>query len=445
MQLILLSGGSGKRLWPLSNDSRSKQFLKLLRAPNGSFESMVQRVVRQIKESGLHSSITVATSINQKDAVQNQLGCYVDIVTEPCRRDTFPAVCLASNYLALTKGCSRDEIVVVMPSDPYTDKGYFETIHKMSRVVECGYAELVLMGITPTYPSSKFGYVVPESLSGDHYNVKNFTEKPSLQEAKNLITKGAFWNGGVFVFRLGYLLDISNHYISGVGSFEQLRSRYEEFPKISFDYEVAEKADSIAVVPYSGEWKDLGTWNTLTEELACNSIGNVILDDKSESTYVINELEIPVMCIGAKDLVIAASPDGILVSNKAQSEHIKQYADSLHRRPMYEERRWGEYKVVDCVSFSNGDKALTKQLIIRAGKYISYQTHQHRTEVWTIIFGEGILVLNGKRISVGPGSVVRIQKGQLHAIKAVTDLYIVEVQTGDSLIEEDIKRFDYEW
>lgn len=446
MQIILLSGGSGKRLWPLSNEARSKQFLKLLKAPDGGFESMVQRVTRQIKESGLMCPVTVATSIFQKDAIENQLGESVAVVTEPCRRDTFPAICLATNYLHKVKGCRRDEVVVVMPSDPYTENGYFKTIGRMVEAVEKDQADLVLMGITPTYPSSKFGYVVPADKlpEGENYKVRRFTEKPSIEGAEALLKEGAFWNGGVFAFRLGYLLDISDRYVSAP-SFEELRSRYEEFPKISFDYEVAEKASSVAVVPYSGQWKDLGTWNTLTDELSAQSIGNVIMDESSENTHVINELEVPIMCIGAKDLVVAASPDGILVSNKAQSEGIKHYADSLHRRPMYEERRWGVYKVVDYIDFDDGRKALTKQLIIRAGKHISYQLHEHRSEVWTIVSGEGQLVLDGIRTKVKAGDVIHVKRGQKHAIRGITDLYIIEVQTGDSLVEDDIQRFAYEW
>ena len=208
---------------------------------------------------------------------------------------------------------------------------------------------------------------------------------------------------------------------------------------------MAEKAKSVAVVPYEGEWKDLGTWNTLTDELKERCIGNVVMDEKSENTHVVNELEIPVMCISAKNMVIAASCDGILVSDKAQSENIKHYADSLQRRPMYEERRWGEYKVVDTAEFSDGYKSFTKQLKIKAGKGISYQVHRHRDEVWTFIDGDGLLVLDGVVSSIGRGDTVHIKKGVKHAVNAISDLTFIEVQSGDLLVEEDIERFDWEW
>ncbi len=446
MQIILLSGGSGKRLWPLSNNTRSKQFIKLLSAPNGEVESMVQRVVRQLRESNVCDSVTMATSISQHDSIINQLGENVSVVTEPERRDTFPAIALATSYLAYEKGCNNDEVVVIMPCDTFTDAGYFKAIAKMSEAVSKDVAELVLMGIKPTYPSSKFGYVVPKdgNKESDVYTVLRFTEKPDAQTAEQLISEGAFWNGGVFAFRLGYMMDIVKKYTS-YKSFEEVRAYYTDFPKISFDYEVAEKAGSVAVVPFDGEWKDLGTWNALCGELKNPAIGNAIIDDSSENTQVVNELSIPIMCVGTKNLIVAASNDGILISDKEKSEGIKSLADQIQGRPMYEERRWGEYKVIDFVEFADGHKALTKQLIIKAGKNISYQVHHHRDEVWTFIEGEGRLVLDGVETIVKRGDTICIKKGVKHAVRAITDLMFIEVQSGDLLVEEDIERFGWNW
>jgi mannose-1-phosphate guanylyltransferase len=408
---------------------------------------MVQRVVRQIKASGITDDITFATSVSQKDIIHNQLGENISIVTEPCRRDTFPAIALATSYLSKEAKCGRDEVVVVMPCDSYTEARYFDTIREMATAVEDNAAELVLMGIKPTYPSSKYGYVVPKAGSennGNLYIVQRFTEKPDVSTAEALIAENAFWNGGVFAFKLGYLTDIVDKYVKA-DTFAEIRNRYGEFPKISFDYEVAEKAESVAVVSYEGEWKDLGTWNTLTDELKDHAIGNVIMDQISENTHVVNELELPIMCIGAKDLVIAASPDGILISEKSKSETIKAYADKLSLRPMYEERRWGEYKIVDTIEFPDGHKALTKQLVVKAGKYISYQIHSYRDETWTFVDGEGVLVIDGETRPVRRGDVVNIKSGMKHAVKAVTDLRFIEVQSGSQLLEEDTERFEWKW
>ena len=447
MQLVLLSGGSGKRLWPLSNNARSKQFLPLLEKEDGTMESMVQRVVRQVREAHLTDDITLATNASQLDIIINQLGDSVSVVTEPERRDTFPAIALASGYLKLKKGCPDDEVVVIMPCDPFTEAGYFETIGRMVRGVEADVAELVLMGITPTYPSEKYGYVVPVTdhlMAEGSMAVSKFTEKPNVERAKELLEMGALWNGGVFAFRLGYMMEIAQRYVKA-DSFEEMRSRYSEFPKISFDYEVAEKADSVAVLPYSGQWKDLGTWNTLTDELHHHIIGNAVMGPRCTNTHVINELQYPIYVDGMEDTVIAASPDGIIVCRKKYTEDIKKAVDHLTPRPMYEERRWGSYRVIDDTTYADGRHSLTKSLTINAGKNISYQVHRHRSEAWTIVEGEGIFVLDGVERKVGPGETVVIPVNHYHALKALTTLTFIEVQTGNPLVEEDIERSEWKW
>lgn len=450
MQLVLLSGGSGKRLWPLSNNARSKQFLPILEREDGKLESMVQRVVRQAGQANLTTDITLVTNASQFDIITNQLGDQVSVVTEPERRDTFPAIALTASYLYLEKNCSDDEVVVIMPCDPYTEIGYFDTIVRMVECVQRDVAELVLMGITPTYPSEKYGYVVPESrhhrlVSGfDYYKVTRFTEKPTVAVAKELLKQGALWNGGVFAFRLGYMMDIVRKYITST-SFEDTRAHYSEFPKISFDYQVAEKAQSVAVVPFTGKWKDLGTWNTLTDELKQFVHGNAVMGAHCENTHVINELQTPIFVDGLKNIVLAASPDGILVCAKEYAEDIKRSVENLTTRPMYEERRWGTYRVLDDTIYSDGSHALTKSVTIKAGKSISYQIHHHHIETWTVIQGEGVIVLNGVEQLVKAGDTVHIPQEYYHAIKALTDLIFIEVQCGNPLIEDDIERFEWEW
>ena len=448
MQLVLLSGGSGKRLWPLSNNARSKQFLPLLEKEDGTMESMVQRVVRQAQEANLTKDITLATNASQLDIITNQLGDKVSVVTEPERRDTFPAIALAASYLKLTKGCPDDEVVVIMPCDPYAEIGYFEAISRMVRCVEQNVADLVLMGITPIYPSEKYGYVVPVAggMQGLSQPVARFTEKPTTIVAEDLLKQNAFWNAGVFAFRLGYMMDIVRKYITS-NNFEDIRSRYCEFPKISFDYEVAEKAESVAVVPYNGVWKDLGTWNTLTEELKKTVIGNATMGANCMNTHVINELKNPIYVDGLKDVVIAAGPDGILVCSKDQTENIKKAVEDLTPRPMYEERCWGSYRVLDDIIYPNGYHSLTRSVTLKEGKSISYQIHHHRSETWTFTQGEGIFVLDGVEKYVKAGESVYIHMEHFHAIKALTELTFIEVQYGNLLIEEDedIERFEWTW
>ena len=322
MNIILLSGGSGKRLWPLSNNERAKQFLKIFKLEDGRHESMVQRMYRMIREVDPSATITIATSESQVPLISDQLGDKVQISIEPCRRDTFPAIALAVAYLHDVEGVPEDEAVVVCPVDPYVEKPYFETIVGLQEQAQHGDSNLYLMGIEPTYPSAKYGYIIPESADSVS-DVKEFKEKPTEAMASEYIRQGALWNAGVFAFKPRYVLDIAGKEF-GTSSYEVLLENYSELKKISFDYAVVEKEHTIKVMRFSGEWKDLGTWNTLTEEMSDEFSGNVIAGD-CRNTHIINELQIPLIAVGVDDLAIAATPDGILVTAKKSSDKLKEY------------------------------------------------------------------------------------------------------------------------
>ena len=429
MNIILLSGGSGTRLWPLSNEVRSKQFLKILTKEDGTKENMVQRVYRMIKDINNDASITFATSQNQVSQIKTYLGDKVDISVEPCRMDTFPAIILACCYLR-KKGVPIDENIIVSPVDHFVDKEYYGLLKKMDEMI--GDTNLTLIGIKPTYPSEKFGYITKDL---------KFVEKPSEKDAQHLIEDGACWNGGVFGFKLSYMIEKAKE-LTGYSTYDDIVKNYNKLNKISFDYAVAEKEKSISFIQYDGMWKDLGTWNTLTEAMSEQACGNVIFNN-CENTHIVNELSIPFVALGLKNTVIAATPDGILVSDKLESSRLKLYVKK--DRPMSETRQWGEYKVLDYKVLKNGNNSLTKELIIHDGKNISYQHHEHRSEIWTIIDGEGILVLNDKKSNVKYGDTITIKPFEKHAIKAIKELHIIEVQVGDELTEEDIYRYDYKW
>lgn len=424
MKIILLSGGSGKRLWPVSNNARSKQFVRVLPSPAGDVESMVQRVVRQIREAGLGCDVTIATGAAQRGVIEAQLGKGVDIVTEPERRDTFPAIALSTSYLALEKGCGDDEVVVVMPCDPFTDDGYFSTIGRMAEAVEAGDGDLVLMGICPTYASSKFGYVVPQEGEAGKpvMRVAGFTEKPTEERAAELIKSGALWNGGVFAFRLGYMKAITARYVQA-GSFAEVRSRYGELPKISFDYEVAEKARSIAVLPFSGVWRDLGTWNALADELPGHCIGNAVVDNPECGSQVVNQLGLPLLCIGTSNLIVAASPDGILVADKEHCEQLKTFVDKLPQEPRYEEFGWGNRRVVDAI-----DGTETSHMTVFQGKTAKFCEEGHNC-VLTVLSGHGIINIAGSGTNeLSAGDVVKVAKSAMYEITASTLLQLIEVR-----------------
>ncbi|MDD3252098.1 MAG: sugar phosphate nucleotidyltransferase [Lachnospiraceae bacterium] len=435
MNIVLLSGGSGKRLWPLSNDIRSKQFIKIFKAEDGSYESMVQRVYRQICKVDREAVVTIATSKTQVSAIHNQLGDGVGISVEPCRRDTFPAIALATAYLHDVQGVSEEEAVVVCPVDPYVEKDYFEALEALGKQAEQGEANLVLMGMEPTYPSEKYGYIIPKSEEATSY-VKTFKEKPDEETAKFYISQGALWNGGVFAYKLGYVLKKA-HELIDFTDYQDLFDKYETLNKISFDYAVVEKEDSIQVMRFSGYWKDLGTWNTLTEEMSENIVGNAICNDTCEDVSVINELDIPILCMGLKNVIVSASAEGILVSDKEQSSYIKPFVDKMKQQVMFAEKSWGKFEVQDIE-----EESMTIKITLNPGHSMNYHSHEHRDEVWTILSGTGTTIVDGMEEKVCPGDVVTMQAGCRHTIIADTELKIMEVQLGKEINVNDKTKYE---
>lgn len=441
MHVILLSGGSGKRLWPLSNSVRSKQFIKLfprkLKDGTEEYESMVQRMYRQIRSVDPDATVTVATEKSQVSQLRNQLDDAVEISVEPCRRDTFPAIVLSVAYLHDVQGLSDEEAVVVCPVDPYVDERYFVLLKKLSDLAKEDSCNLTLMGVEPTYPSEKYGYIIPASLN-EVSPVKTFKEKPDEKTAQKYIEQGALWNAGVFAFKIGYLLQKAKELISFT-DFDDLLSRYSELDKISFDYAVVEKESSIQVVRFSGSWKDMGTWNTLTEAMEVPVVGKGTLNSTCENVHVVNELDMPILVMGLKNAVVAASPEGILVSDKEQSSYIKPYVDALDQQVKFAEKSWGSFRVLDVEKSS-----MTLLVTLKEGHQMNYHSHEHRDEIWNIISGEGRTIVDGMEQKVHPGDVVTMQAGCRHTIVADTDMKLIEVQLGEEISVQDKQKFDLE-
>ncbi|WP_295339034.1 sugar phosphate nucleotidyltransferase [uncultured Subdoligranulum sp.] len=436
MNVILLSGGSGKRLWPLSNDIRSKQFIKIFKTETG-YESMVQRVYRQITAVDPDANVTIATSKTQVSSIHNQLGDAVGVCVEPCRRDTFPAIALATAYLHDVKGVSPEEPVVVCPVDPYVNNDYFEALKKLSDLAAAGAANLTLMGIEPTYPSEKYGYIIPESAEAVS-KVKTFKEKPDAKTAAAYIAQGALWNGGVFAYKLRYVLDRA-HELIDFADYRELFEKYESLQKISFDYAVVEKEPEIQVMRFAGQWKDMGTWNTLTEAMEDPSIGKAILDDTCHNVHVLNELDVPVLCMGLKDVVVSASPEGILVSDKDQSSYIKPFVDAINQQIMFAEKSWGSFRVLDVE-----DESLTIKVTLNPGHRMNYHSHSRRDEVWTVVSGRGCAIVDDEKRAVKAGDVIVMKAGCRHTILAESELKLIEVQLGREISVHDKQKFPLE-
>lgn len=438
MNIVLLSGGSGKRLWPLSNDIRSKQFIKIFKKEDGTYESMVQRVYRQIRKVDTEATVTIATSKTQVSAIHNQLGNQVGISVEPCRRDTFPAIALATAYLVDVMHIDSEEPVVVCPVDPYVEDEYFEALKDLSAQADKGEAKLVLMGIEPTYPSEKYGYIIPES-EAHTARVKYFKEKPDADTAKMYIAQGALWNGGVFAYKLKYVMDIA-HRLMDFTDYYDLFNKYDTLPKISFDYAVVEKEEKIQVQRFSGQWKDLGTWNTLTEAMEESIIGKGEMNDQCSGVHIINEMDVPVLAMGLHDVVISASPEGILVSDKEQSSYIKPFVDKFEQHIMFAEKSWGSFKVIDVEK-----ESMTIKVTLNPGHRMNYHSHNNRDEVWVIISGEGKTIVDGMQQKVNAGDVVTMAAGCRHTVIATTELKLMEVQLGADINVHDKQKFELEY
>lgn len=438
MNIILLSGGSGKRLWPLSNNVRSKQFIKIFKKEDGSYESMVQRVYRQIKTVDTDASVVVATSKSQVSSIHNQLGDDVGICVEPCRRDTFPAIALACSYLKDVQKIDINEPVVVCPVDPYVEDDYFKALQDLSTEAVNSSSNLVLMGIEPTYPSEKYGYIIPsdkEKVS----KVLSFKEKPTKEVAEEYIKKGALWNGGVFAFKLKYVLEKA-HELIDFTDYDDLFSKYDSLTKISFDYAVVEHEKEIEVIRFKGMWKDLGTWNTLTEAMEENIVGKGKLNDTCKNVHIINEMDTPILAMGLHDVVISASPEGILVSDKEQSSYIKPFVDKYEQQVMFAEKSWGSFNVLNI-----DDKSMTIKVTLNEGHRMNYHSHEHRNEVWVVTSGTGTTIIDGMKQNVSAGDVITMAKGVRHTIIANTELKLIEIQLGTDISVHDKQKFELEY
>lgn len=398
---------------------------------------MVQRVYGQIRKVDPQATVTIATSKSQVSAIHNQLGQDVGVCVEPCRRDTFPAIALATAYLHDVKGISLDESVVVCPVDPYVEDDYFRAVEQLGQQALKGEANLVLMGIQPTYPSEKYGYIIPRTQDAVS-EVETFKEKPDAETAQKYIDQGALWNGGVFAYKVGYLLDKA-HQLIDFTDYQDLFDKYETLEKISFDYAVVEKEDKIQVMRFAGQWKDLGTWNTLTEAMEDPCIGEGIMNETCQNVHVINELSVPVLCMGLKDVIVSASAEGILVSDKEQSSYIKPFVDKIDQQIMFAEKSWGSFRVLDVE-----DESLTIKVTLNAGHSMNYHSHQYRDEVWTVISGEGRTVVDGMEQKVKVGDVITMAAGCRHTVFADTELQLIEVQLGKEISVHDKQKYELE-
>ncbi len=444
MYIVLLSGGSGKRLWPLSNDLRSKQYIRITKHEDSNENcSMLQRVWRQLELSQVSKKSIITASRGQVEIIKSQLGS-VDIAIEPERRDTFPAVALSCAYLKDKVNADEEECVCFIPVDPYTELQYFKTLKKLEEVLYKTGADVVLMGVVPSEPSTKYGYIVPIRENGkDYYRVKKFQEKPTDEVARKLMEQEALWNCGVFCVKIKTILTIAKDNCLPI-TYDEMYKNYCKLPKMSFDYQVLETSDNLCVVPFKGTWKDLGTWDVLAAQMNTEILGKGICDESCENTNIVNELDLPTVAVGTKNLMIVSSFDGILVINKEKSNDVKKIVSELNYPSKYEERRWGVLKTLDLSENEDGFTLLRK-IVIFSGRASSYHYHNKRDEVMTILSGRGEMIIEGVSILLHQGVTITIPKEKKHAVRAFSDMEYLETHIGKSFGDEDINRITFDW
>lgn len=426
MQIILLSGGSGKRLWPLSNDSRSKQFIKIFKRADDVAESMVQRVYRQIKAAIPSAQITIATSEGQLPFLQNQIGDAADICVEPYRRDTFAAISLSCAFLHERKKLDESEPIVVCPVDPFVDLDFFKAVKNLSELTTHEKFGLFLLGIHPTAPNSQYGYILPKSKETVS-SVVAFVEKPDMETAKKLIDGGALWNAGVFAFQLGYILKKTRDFF-GTNKYSELVQNYYAFEKISFDYAVTEKERNIQVLRFSGSWDDIGTWNSFSRVLPSKVVGEAYLSDTCKDVNVVNELSMPIVAAGIQNVIISASLEGILVAEKGEVNHIKPLVEQLERPSMVEEKGWGEYRIIDYTKENRIVKARIRQNI-----HVECSNLEAKAETWLVLQGQGVLTHKNEQMVISTGDAFSVLPNSICSLLANTEMLLIGVQWGQAL------------
>ncbi|SCW79930.1 mannose-1-phosphate guanylyltransferase [Paenibacillus tianmuensis] len=428
MNIILLSGGSGTRLWPLSTERRSKQFIRLFHDEAGRPISMLQQVWGRLADRGLHQSAVLATSLHQREAILEQLGYEADLVLEPEKRDTLAAILLSVAYLCSHRGVSREDPIVVLPVDGRTEDSFYDRLLQLPETLASSGANLALMGVRPDFPSQKYGYMLPVRDGGEDaaLTIRAFHEKPSKTDAVRYIEQGALWNCGVFCFRAGYLLDR----LKAMGlpeAYEELLLSYDRIESRSFDYAVVEREERIVALAYEGRWKDLGTWCALTEEMNRPLVGPGYIGEECDNVHVVNELEMPAVVLGLSDVVVSASPEGILVTHKESSSRLKAALDRMERSGASDKKAPAE-QTLDRSAFPDGTAVTTRRIHLEAGEeLVTPSADVRRIVSWTVLHGRCRLFQNGRELPAAVGRSVVLGEEDNARLKALDPLDLIEI------------------
>ena len=454
MHGIILAGGSGSRLWPLSRELYPKQLLKL-----NSEKSLLEKTFERLMSIMDIDNIIAVTNAKHFSDVKMQLKEYsndVRILTEPIAKNTAPAIAISTKFLL---DCGMDDVIVATPSDHLIEdtENFAKTIKKAQNLANEGY--IVTIGVKPTYAGTGFGYIKAGEKIENGYKVEFFKEKPDMKTAdKYLSSNDYYWNAGIFVFKAATLMETMKECAKTIYENTQKFNfkiqedidymTFDKYPSISFDYAILENAKNIAMVEMECDWSDLGSWDAVYESNKKDESGNVkignIIEQNCENTMLYSSERL-LAGVGLKNVIIVETPDAILACNKDDTQGVKQIYEKLketkndtHRIHTTVYRPWGYYTVLN-----HGDGYLTKMICVSRKGQLSLQSHNYRSEHWVVLSGIARVTLENKVFMLKAGSSIDIPVKAIHSLANPydTELKIIEIQKGDKLIEEDIIRY----
>ncbi len=453
---IILAGGSGSRLWPLSRELCPKQLLKL-DGENSLLQSTFKRLCRFIDPENIISITNIKHANDVKFQLSKVCGDSV-VLSEPIAKNTAPAIAASIEYFKQMK--DENEVVIIVPSDHLIkDLEKFEnTVKTGLKAAEEG--KIVTFGIQPTYPETGYGYIKTKSENDGIFDVDCFVEKPDLKTAQKYLLEGNyFWNSGIFMAKVSTLLKEFAHYqkeifenLSKLNYKESITIKYgvfEDMPSISFDYAIMEKSNKIVLCKLQSDWSDLGSWQSLYDVTEKDSNGNVLegnaIVEDVKNSFIYTDKKI-VAAIGLENVILVNTEDAVLACKADYSQQVKNVFEKLKKdddkahlihKTVF--RPWGWYTCL-----ADGEGYLTKVICVSPKQKLSIQSHNHRSEHWVVLEGHAKVVLNDKDYLLEAGQSIDIPVQAKHSLQNPyeEELKIIEVQKGDYISEDDIIRYE---